>query len=62
MINYNIANSKPKNKYLFKAFYNKTNIKKYDLQITQFIVHYTNIIAIKDVIISEKFGEVKMIS
>ena len=46
-------------KYLLKAFYNRTNKKEYDLQIWQYNVCYTNIIAMKDVIIKEKTREKK---
>ena len=53
-INYNIAHSKAAHKYLLKAFYNKTNKKEYKLQIWQHNVQNTNIIAIKDMIITEK--------
>lgn len=56
-INYNTAHSKVAHKYLLKAFYNKTNKKEYNAQIRQHNVHHTNIIAIKDVIISEKARE-----
>lgn len=53
-INYNTAYSKMAYKYLFKAFYNKSNKKEYKLQIWQHNMYYTNIIVIKDVIILEK--------
>ena len=51
MVNYDIAHSKAAHKYLLKMFYNKTNKKKYNLQIGQHNVRHTNIITIKDVII-----------
>lgn len=54
MINDDIAYSKAVHKYLFKAFYKKTNHKKYDLQIWQYNIDHTNIITMKDVIILEK--------
>ena len=57
-INYEIAHSEAGNKYLFKAFYNKTIKKGYDLQIRQHNVRHTNIIAMKD-IISEKKAKKK---
>ena len=53
-INYDTTYSKAAYKYLFKAFYNNTNKKKYDVQIWQYNVRYTNVIAMKDVIISKK--------
>lgn len=53
-VNYIIAHSKVMHKYFFKVFYNKTNKKKYNLQIRQYNVRHTSIIAIRDVIISEK--------
>lgn len=47
-------------KYIFKAFYNKTNKKKYNLQILWNNIHHINIIAMKDVIIvAEKSGKNK---
>ena len=59
-VNYNTTHSKAAHKYFLKAFYNKTNKKEYDLQIWQYNVCHTNIIAMKDVIISEKAREEKM--
>ena len=53
-MNYNIDYSKAAHKYPSKSFYNKTNKKKYDTQSRQYNVYYTNIIAIKNVIISKK--------
>ena len=44
-------------KYLFKAFYNQTNKKKYELQIWQYNMRHINIIAIKKVIILKKTRE-----
>lgn len=38
-------------KYFLKTFYDKTNPKKYNLQIWQPNMHYTNIMAIKKIII-----------
>ena len=61
MVNYNTAYSKAAHKYLFKAFYNKTNKKEYKLQVWQYNIWYTNIIAIKKVIILKKTKE-KMLS
>ena len=56
-VNYNTACSKAIHKYLFKALYNRTNIKEYDLQIRQYSICHTNIIAMKDVIIEKKARE-----
>ena len=53
-INYDTAYSKATHKYLLKAFYNRINKKEYDAQIRQHNVRYTNVIAMKDVIISKK--------
>ena len=41
-------------KYFLKAFYNKTNKKKYKSQIWQHNVRHTNIITMKDVIFLKK--------
>lgn len=47
-------------KYLFKAFYNRTNKKEYNLQIRLHNVRYTNIIIMKDlIVVTEKSGENK---
>ena len=56
------AHSKVAHKYLLKAFYNRINKKDYDLQIWQYNVRHTNIIAIKNVIIKEKAREKKGLS
>ena len=56
-VNYDTAHSKAAHKYLLKAFYNKTNKKEYDAQIRQHNVCHTNVIAMKDVIISKKIQE-----
>ena len=61
-VNYNTAHSETAYKYLFKAFYNKTNRKEYDLQIWQHNICYTNIHAMKDGIILEKAREKKELS
>ena len=53
-VNYDTAHSEAAHKYLLKAFYNKTNKKEYDAQIRQHNVCHTNVIAMKDVIISKK--------
>ena len=58
-INYNTALSKAAHKYLLKAINNKTNKKKYDTQIRQHNIHHTNVITMKDVIISKKVQEKK---
>ena len=54
MVNYDTANSEAVYKYLLKAFYNKIYKKEYISQIWQHNICYTNIIAIKDVIIEKK--------
>ena len=54
VVNYHIAHNEIAHKYLLKTFYNKTNKKEYDLQIWQYNVRHTNIIAMKDVIIEKK--------
>ena len=51
MTNDDIAHSKVVHKYFFKASYNKTNKKEYDLQIWQYNVCHTTIIVIKAVIV-----------
>ena len=56
MVNYDKAHSKTAHKYLFKTFYNRTNKKKYNLQIWYYNICYTNIIAMKDVIVAAKKG------
>ena len=61
MVNYDIAHSKAVHKYFFKTFYNKINKKEYELQIWQHNVHYTNGIAMKEVIISEKARKKKLL-
>ena len=38
-------------KYLLKAFYNRTNKKKYKSQILEYIIYYTNIIVMQDTIL-----------
>ena len=53
-VNYDITHSKAAHKYLLNAFYNRTNKKEYNTQIRQHNVHHTNVIAMKDVIISKK--------
>ena len=52
-INYNIVYSETTHKYLLKAFYNRTNKKKYNAQIQQYNIGHINIITKKDVIISK---------
>ncbi len=59
-VNYDTAHSKTVHKYLLKAFYNRINKKEYKSQIWQHNVRHTNIIAMKDVIISEKAREKKL--
>ncbi len=58
--NYNTAYNKATNKYLLKAFYNRTNKKEYKSQNRQHNVRHTNIIAIKDIIILGKAREKKL--
>ena len=41
-------------KYLLKAFYGKTNKKKYESQILKYNIYYTNIIAMQDAILIAK--------
>ena len=53
-VNYNTAPSKAAHKYLLKAFYNRTKKKEYNSQIWQHNVRHTNVIVMKDVIISKK--------
>ncbi len=60
-VNYDTTHSETVYKYFLKAFYNRTNKKKYNLQIRQHNVCHTNIISIKNVIISEKSKEEKML-
>ncbi len=55
-VNYDTAHSKVAYKYLLKAFYNRTNKKEYHSQIQQYNVCYTNIIAMKDVILVAERG------
>ena len=50
-INYDTTHSKAAYKYLFKAFYNKTNKKEYNLQIRKHNIHHMNVIIIKNMII-----------
>ena len=57
MINYDSTHSKAVYKHFLKAFYNRTNKKEYNLQIWQYNICHTNIIAIKDGIIEEKVRE-----
>lgn len=54
MVNYNIAHSKIIYKYFLKAFYNKTNKKKYNLQSWQYNISHINKIIIKNMIIIKK--------
>ena len=58
-INNLTAHSKRDHKYFFKIFYNKTNKKKYDLQIWELNVCHTNTIFMKNMIISEKIKKKK---
>ena len=56
-VNYDIAHSKATYKYLLKVFYNRTIKKKYNAQIRKHNIRHTNVIAMKDVIISKKAQE-----
>ncbi len=60
-VNYDTAHSKAAHKYLLKTFYNRMNKKEYDSQIRQHNIRQTNIIAMKDIIISEKAREEEML-
>lgn len=51
-----------KYKYFFKIFYNRTNKKKYNLQIWQYNVHHINIIVMKNIIILKKAREKEKLS
>ena len=44
-INYDTAHSKTVYKYFLKAFYRNTNKKEYELQILEYNIRYTNVIA-----------------
>ena len=57
VVNYDTAHSEATHKYLFKVFYNRTNKKEYIAQIQKHNICYTNVIAIKDVVISKKTQE-----
>lgn len=56
MINNNIAHSETAHKYLLKVFYNKINKKRYNIQIWQYNICHTNVIAIKNIIKAAKKG------
>lgn len=62
MINYNTAHSEAVYKYFLKTSNNGTNKKKYKLQIWKNNMWYTNIIAMKDIIIMVKVEERKKLS
>lgn len=49
-------------KYFFKAFYNKIIKKEYNSQIWSYNICYTNIIAIKDLIILNKIRKKEKLS
>ena len=49
-----MVHSEVAHKYLFKAFYRKTNKKKYKSQILEYNIYYTNIIAMQDSILITK--------
>lgn len=54
IVNYNIIHSKTVSKYLFKAFYNRINKKKYNSQIRKHNIYHTNIVMMKDMIVAAK--------
>ena len=54
MINYDTAHSKAAHKYLLKAFYRRTNKKKYELQILEHNIRHTNVITMQNVILIAK--------
>ena len=49
-----MAYSEAAHKYLLKAFYRRTNKKKYKSQILEHNIRHTNVIAIQDVILIAK--------
>ncbi len=53
-INYDTIHSKAAHKYLFRAFYSRTNKKKYELQILKHNIRHTNGIAMQDFILMAK--------
>ena len=53
-INYDTAYREAAHKHLFKAFYRRTNKKKYELQILEHNICHTNVIAMQDVILVVK--------
>ena len=55
-MNYDTAQNEMAHKYFFKAFYNRTNKKEYNLQIWQHNICHINIIAMKNVIVTAKKG------
>ena len=60
-INYNTAYNEIAYKCLLKAFYGRTNKKKYELQILEHNIRHTNIIVMQDVILIAQvsFGNAK---
>lgn len=61
-VNYDTAHSEVTYTYFYKVFYNRTNKKKYNLQIEQHNVCHTNIVVMKDMIIKEKVREKEKLS
>ena len=53
-VNYDTTYSKIAHKYFLKAFYNRTNKKKYNMQSRECNVCHTNVIVMKNVIISKR--------
>lgn len=62
MVNYDTTYSETAHKYYLKVFYNKINKKEYNLQIQYYNIYYTNIMAIKSIIILEKARKEEMLS
>ena len=53
-INYDTAYSEVAHKYLFKAFYNRTNKKEYESQILEHNICHINVITMRDTILIAK--------
>lgn len=56
-INYNIIYNETIYKYPLKAFYDRTNKKKYKREILQHYIYYTNIFIIQNAILIVKIIE-----
>lgn len=59
VLNYDTAYSEAANKYVFKAFYRRTNKKEYESQILRNNIRYTKIVAIHDFVIVVKINKKK---